>query len=386
MQINLFSVLMAVLWSSFLTAFIYISRKNPLMIKLFGVSSLMVLYLFCLMRIVFPLEFSFTQVIPSRWLYNRMIMVLDWEIIETDGFKISICTLLFCIWAAGTMGFFIRLLHQYYYSIKKIAGFDKREDIQIQAIFEYVQQNSKKKISANVLCSSHIDVPMGIGIVNRFILLPDKNYDNQVLYYILLHEYTHLINRDLMVKWLICIFQCIFWWNPVIYLLKKDLSQILEIKCDLTIIENMTNDEKADYLTAIVNVMKKFENQRRKDMAVCSVDLFQKNDCAQVKERFKIVSEYKMTKNRKAKTVILIVYFVTILFSYTFVIQSEYEAPLDEIETEKEVYKIEKSENFILKNKDDSYEIILPSGKRKVIEEQKAMDMEKQGFKIIESE
>lgn len=103
-----------------------------------------------------------------------MIMVLDWEIIETDGFKISICTLLFCIWVAGTMGFFIRLLHQYYYSIKKIGGFDKREDIQMQAIFECVQQNSKKKISANVLCSSHIDVPMRIGIVHRFILLTDK--------------------------------------------------------------------------------------------------------------------------------------------------------------------------------------------------------------------
>lgn len=44
----------------------------------------------------------------------------------------------------------------------------------------------------------------------------------------------------------------IFWWNPLIYLLKHDINNTLEIKSDLSITNNMTEDKKLEYLQSIL--------------------------------------------------------------------------------------------------------------------------------------
>lgn len=110
------------------------------------------------------------------------------------------------------------------------------------------------------VCSNHyqnyINVPMEVGIFRKSILLPDEPYTDSELYYILKHEYTHFQNKDLLIKILIYIYWCLFWWNPAIYLLKNDLSQILEIKCDLDVIDHMGNEHRVEYLTTIVTMLK----------------------------------------------------------------------------------------------------------------------------------
>lgn len=47
-----------------------------------------------------------------------------------------------------------------------------------------------------------------------------------------MHEYLHWKRKDLWKKFIINIIGMIFWWNPLAYLLCKDLDQIIELNCD----------------------------------------------------------------------------------------------------------------------------------------------------------
>ena len=72
----------------------------------------------------------------------------------------------------------------------------------------------------------------------------------------ILHEYTHFLNHDTAVKLLVTLYCIIFWWNPVVYLLQKDLEQTLELKCDRAIAQTLNAQERTAYLRAILSAMK----------------------------------------------------------------------------------------------------------------------------------
>ena len=66
MQITLFSLFMSVLWSSVLAAFNYFCRKKHFFIRQLGMTNVLFLYLFSIVRMLVPYKFSFTRVIPSQ--------------------------------------------------------------------------------------------------------------------------------------------------------------------------------------------------------------------------------------------------------------------------------------------------------------------------------
>ncbi len=94
--------------------------------------------------------------------------------------------------------------------------------------------------------------PMGIGVFKKRILLPRQDYTEQELRYILLHEETHFAHHDQLVKMLMQVLCCIFWWNPFVYLLQKAVSQMLEIRCDREVAKSADREEYMAVLLALV--------------------------------------------------------------------------------------------------------------------------------------
>ena len=151
-----------------------------------------------------------------------------------------------------------------------------------------------------VRSSAHVKIPMGAGIFRKSILLPEETYSDSELYYILRHEYTHFQNRDLAVKILIHIYGCVFWWNPAIYLLKRDLAQVLEIKCDLDVTARMGNRHKAEYLSTIVAMLRNAGTRRKEKAFYGATALVSKDYESEIIERFKLVSASYGHKRKNA--------------------------------------------------------------------------------------
>lgn len=88
MQITPFSLLMSVIWSSALAIFNYFCRKKHFFIRQLGITNILFLYLFSIVRMIIPYEFSFTRVIPSGEVFSNLCR--DTSIHKIGASQISI--------------------------------------------------------------------------------------------------------------------------------------------------------------------------------------------------------------------------------------------------------------------------------------------------------
>lgn len=163
-------------------------------------------------------------------------------------------------------------------------------------------------------------------MLRRYIILPDKTYTDAELHYILLHEYTHFLNHDTAVKLLVTLYCIIFWWNPVVYLLQKDLEQTLELKCDRAIAQTLNAQERTAYLRAILSAMKQGCTQQ--PVPQPSTALFRAEADKAMRERFTAVLACAEQPNDRTASAVLIGSFAVLLvLSYAVLPQPAFEPP-----------------------------------------------------------
>lgn len=142
------------------------------------------------------------------------------------------------IWLCGALLLLSRYALQYRKAIRA-ARQAKLWDSRTASLLTKIQRQTGRTVNVCGRTAANIESAFGVGVLRRYIILPDKMYTDTELYYILLHEYTHFCNRDTAVKLLVTLFCIVFWWNPVVYLLQKDLEQTLELKCDRAIAQTL---------------------------------------------------------------------------------------------------------------------------------------------------
>ncbi len=85
------------------------------------------------------------------------------------------------------------------------------------------------------------------GFFTPIIVLPPARWGEEDLRLILLHEWQHFCNGDQWIKLVFYGFCCVFWWNPVMWLLKWQLDQLLELRCDFKVLEKLPEEKRDSY-------------------------------------------------------------------------------------------------------------------------------------------
>lgn len=326
MQITIFSFLSALLWSSLLIVAIYLLRHTRFK-QHFGVLSMVLLYLFCAVRLFLPLEFTHTLIAEDNVVYPHIYDLLTQkrDMLANAPIGLILCA----VWILGFCELLFRYLWQYRKAIHSVERYAEPWDKQINALLRQVQQQTRRTIKVQGYTAANIESAFGIGVIHKRIILPDKDYTEAELRYVLLHEYTHFLNRDTIVKLLVTLFCTIFWWNPVVYLLQKDLEQNMEIKCDLSVARTLCSRERAEYLRTILTLMKQSDRKHRIPFAAAA--LFKNDAEAEIKERFETVMAYSANQHHLVINAIFVgVFTVLLIASYTVLPQPKFEAPSSE--------------------------------------------------------
>ena len=178
--------MMGLIWSSVIIIGICFLRRNINTVPYFNVQVIFLLYVFCVLRICLPFEFSFTKVIKTPFLYNWLFPFFMEDFLF---YPISPWELMVYIFSFISIIMIIRLLLEYYY-VKKM----------IHCIINSQEKNVVNKIKAEfpefsqlkyVVVSSKFQTPMQIGFFEPIILLPHIDYTSKDLYYIVKHEMMH---------------------------------------------------------------------------------------------------------------------------------------------------------------------------------------------------
>lgn len=378
MQVTEYSICMTVLWSSILISVFYLLRKKAHLISVCSISGVIILYIFCLVRMFVPVEFPWTRVVSGGHVYNFFYKFMHHRLFNdmpATFFQISLI-----IWSTGTVISLFKYINNYICFSNYLNKLDVIDD---ELTVHALRKISSEGKSIKVVRSSFIETPCCIGIVKKKIILPMKNYSEDDLYYILLHEYSHLKNKDLLVKMLINVLCAIYWWNPFVYLLKKDINQTLEIRCDDLVIKEILPNQRADYLSVLLKEFQEIteESQLRKYRNF--VSQFRDFYSGELLERFKIVSLRNDKKYWQNVIVTYVIAIIMLVFSYSFIFQTQFEVPNSDIETENDVYKIEEDNSYIFINISGEY-VLHTDNADFIIDKEMADQLLEDGFQLKE--
>lgn len=384
MCITVYSLTMACIWTSVLAVIMYAIQKNKRTLQYFGINNMLILYGFCIIRMLVPIELPITKMVPVEPLYNTMTRLCRTGKI---GDSIRIGDVLLAIWGCGTVISLCLLIKDYQITKQILRACAVKKEGMSCELLRKLQEDRKDKRKIEVYTTPYA-VPMEIGILRPAILLPDREYREQDLYYIMKHEYTHILNHDTTVKLLLNLWRCIFWWNPITYLLYNNMENTLELKCDFTVVGKSGKEEKAKYLSAILHMLQNVPNEKEQNNLPGSVNtLYKAQSKSETLKRFRSVSEYaELTERTKAKyqkyiAVMLVVYTIIFCASYGFVFQSRFDPPVEEVITKESILEL-RPDNTFLREKGGRYEIIYEGQCIGDVGKDSALSMQKDGFEI----
>lgn len=96
--------------------------------------------------------------------------------------------------------------------------------------------------------------PLMYGVFSPKIVLPAREYDVETLSNILRHELTHYRRLDTLYKWFAAAVLAAHWFNPLAWLIRREVSRACELSCDETLLRSMTRAEKQSYGNTLLNM------------------------------------------------------------------------------------------------------------------------------------
>lgn len=230
----------------------------------------------------------------------------------------------------------------------------------------------KEKRNIKIVQTAAVEVPCCIGIFEKRILIPDKKYSREELHYIILHEYTHLDNKDILTIQLINILCIVFWWNPFVYILKGDMYQSIEIRCDQTVTKKLKSAERGNYLAVILKEYKASVQEKEFRKPAGAMPLFEDHSDHLI-ERFRLVAEGKQSGSRIGRILVPVIAVALLVLSYSLILQPRYDVP-------ENTYTIENEFEDI--NQDNAY-LYVSDGKYYLHCEQGNVVIDKQSMKLF---
>ena len=133
------------------------------------------------------------------------------------------------------MGAFRTVIYSLNY-IKELRKYTSQKNIcdkNVQQIFDNCKAILNIKRNIPVYTSYRILSPMICGVIYPKIYLPEKNYDNDELETIFIHELVHYLHRDILIKYWIFFISNIHWFNPLTKNLITYMNDYCEKYCDI---------------------------------------------------------------------------------------------------------------------------------------------------------
>ena len=361
MNVTVFSFVMSALFSTLFILGIHLIRDRAFFLYSFGVHTILGLYALCLFRTVVLLELPFTVPVGLRNVYSDAFEAVWSAHIPIGDSSVRLLFAICGVWAVASATLVTQFLWTKCRTARKADWYSVNRDAYIERVLEQVKSESWRRPKVSVCICPTLDVPMGIGLFRHRIILPEQEYAREELYYILKHEYTHFCNRDLTVKFLVNLFCCIFWWNPAVYLLKKDISQILEIKCDLRATESFSKKEKLEYLLTIVRVLKG-PGSSGNTPPMLATGLGRRDDDDDMRERFRVITAVPRPVSGLCKGAFWALAVTIVVLSYSFVLQPAFAPPVEDIYSNGSVEEVSFDDIYLIQRKDGQFLIVLDNG------------------------
>ena len=155
---------------------------------------------------------------------------------------------IFIIWIIGVAIFLLINIIHFNIIMKKIMAESKYVSNLYEFSIKYGLQELKCLKNISVRYCSSINNPMISGFFKKVLFMPQRNLEDEDIKLMIIHETLHYRYNDLFIKHLLLIANAIHWFNPLVYLMQRHLTEAIELACDYRAVRNMPKENREEYM------------------------------------------------------------------------------------------------------------------------------------------
>lgn len=207
-------------------------------------------------------------------------------------FALDHLTYIWLLGAALYFGWFIIAYLRFSRRIRKTSVKPHPGDMEV---FAELRGNKRVRLA----CNPYINTPMLIGFLSPCIVVPHLafavNGMDSELRHILRHELTHYRRRDLLYKWFTVLVSSLHWFNPLMILVRREISRSCELSCDEAAIRSMDAAQRRHYGETLLAIA----SDKRLPFGIVTTTMCEGK--RELKERLQSIMTYK------SKSVLMVV-------------------------------------------------------------------------------
>lgn len=346
------AILTTIVLSSIMIIFVRLIFENVKIIKYVSIKTILFCIMLVAVRLLFPIELNIAKNVPSKFLMTKLIFFLEKPLVSIKSYNIAFHHIFFVLWLLGIIYISLKLVFIHIKFNKVIKMLPPIKDRQILKILEKVVKYYPYYKEFKIVQGSEFVLPFIYDGIKPIIVLPKTDFTNDELHYILSHEVAHHYNYDFLFKHIICLLCIVYWWNPIIFLLRRQITIWLEIQADITATKYSNTLEKISYFECLLKIAKNFKTVKSNRI----ISSFH-NNIPLLKKRFYATKFYSKEKvaRKKLKNNFCLIIFVTfaIYMSFSIVFEPYY----IEASKTKNTVELTSETAYLFQNKDGNYDI-----------------------------
>ena len=212
--------------------------------------------------------------------------------------KITLLDIIAYVWLTGCLIFLSVHIFSFLHYKRRITkkGIIVKERYILQQAYRLTRQ-LRIRTDVRILRYKDAESPMVIGFLRPMLVLPNCDYNEEELYFVLKHELIHVKRHDIYVKLLFVIANALHWFNPLIYVMQKEAVVDMELSCDEEVIQKTAFAVRKAYTETLLST---FHKQHKKG-AILTTQFYGGKEV--MKKRFKNI----LTKSPKKNGLLLCV-------------------------------------------------------------------------------
>ena len=347
MLISPFSVLMAILWFSLISAGFCLLLRNTQFVARVDMRILILFSVLAIVRLVLPVEFPNTPVLPSVHLMTSLLNTARTTVVSLFSFEFTIIDLILILWGAGSLISLCGLFHRHR-TLRRQFRTLPQIDITALGIEQELLQDQLK--SSTCLVLPGLTTPAVYGFIRPVILIPEDR-SNPITAPVLLHELTHFRQGDMWIKLILDLVVCLFWWNPLAYFLRISAQHALELKCDADVRACLDESQQIQYYQSLLEYYKKSPGKQHYRLALHVIGVTGARKDWRIKQRFGLGLLPKNTNSKKRLNILCgFLLLFLLVASYSFIIQPAGPPP------ESGITAIDIESSYLLEKQDGTYD------------------------------
>lgn len=293
-----------------LTVYVYVMMKRSNDFFRGTVKIIFAIIAVITLRMMVPVNFPFT-----RTIYSSKLLIGLGNIVYANVYgdrEILVSDLLLWLW----IGVAVILLIRYFYKRVKVRRILEQYVIKDTDTKEYYESflNDTKIRSIKIAVIPGEEQAAIFGVIRPIMILPDAVLEEKTVAHMIRHEIKHYANYDLWLKFFVDLLVVIHWWNPIVYMMRKELSLAFELSNDYMVTKDMSELGKIEYAETLVQAAKLMSNQQAYDLNLAG------GECLET--RIKMLLKEKTTEGMRSRLLAaanLLFVFLIMIISLVFV-------------------------------------------------------------------